>query len=414
MKIFTEMLFADQLRGADGTGIIYNKNKEIKTLKSVMASGEFISTKEYDAATRDCVLSGNFVVGHNRAATKGKLTHENTHPFREKHITLVHNGTLPYHKNLADVEVDSQAICVSMAEIGYKKTIEKINGAFALIWVDNKQKTLNFVRNNQRPLWHIETDWLHIFVSEPKLALWICDRNNITVSSYKQLPVNVLHQFNLGEWKTFHTEDVKVYVTPQHINHGYTTQNNHKPNVYTLPAPQTGTYVTTNPSLQESIKFIPISVDKDIKSKLIGEWEDDKTGETIEVRYWTANEATATALLKEGKPLIGKISHIAIMPDKGSRYFIVSSAYIAADVESKMEYKSHNGLTLTAKDIAKVEEKCSICNAKHTQQFLRDNIKNVNIHLMKQSVEYTCPDCVVWESQWGDSYAEASAKHYGV
>ena len=314
MKIFTEMLFADQLRGADGTGIIYNKKKEIKTLKAVLASGDFVYTKEYQAAVSECVTSANFVVGHNRAATKGKLTHANTHPFREKHITLVHNGTLPYHKDLHDVEVDSHAICHSIANIGYKETLKKINGAFALIWVDNKQKTLNFVRNSQRPLWHIEADWLHIFVSEPKLALWICDRNNMVVKSYSQIPVNTLHQVILGEWETIHKEEVDTYVKPSFINHGYVPQKSSS-QVYQLPPPKTVGFVTTAPRLQEQVLFIPVKIDPDMKVKLIGEWEDDKTGELVEVRYWTANEGTAAALMKENKPLIGKISHIATLPE---------------------------------------------------------------------------------------------------
>ena len=44
------MLFADQLRGAHGTGIIYNQGNKIKTLKAPVASSDFVNDKAYDKA----------------------------------------------------------------------------------------------------------------------------------------------------------------------------------------------------------------------------------------------------------------------------------------------------------------------------------------------------------------------------
>ena len=406
MKIFTEMLFADQLRGGDGTGIIYNKYKEIKTLKGAMASSDFVNTAEYEKAQKEIILSANFVVGHNRSATKGKLSHENTHPFREQHITLVHNGTLPYHKNLADVEVDSQAIAISMAKIGYKKTIKMINGAFALIWVDNKQKTLNFVRNNQRPLWVIETDFIFIFVSEPGLAKWICERNNMSIISCTSVPIDTLHQFNLGEWDKMYVEKVDTY-TPTFVPQTYNT-NYHVP----VTKKVTGEIVETNPIIGDTIKFHIMGIDADMKTKIIGEWEDKETGELTTVRVWAASEAIAAALVKGNEPLLGSISHIAYAPAIKERYFIINNAYLEEKQEKKNEYKSHNGITLTAKDISKVSGKCSCCNTKYSQAFLRDNMKDIKVHIMSPTqIDFDCPDCVKWLENEGTSYSQYGIGH---
>lgn len=388
MKVFTEMLFADQLRGSDGTGIMYNNKDKIKVLKGAIASSDFVNNQNYDKAAEEIVQKGTFVVGHNRSATKGKLSHENTHPFREGPITLVHNGTLHYHQNLADTEVDSHAICVSIAKIGYKETLKKINGAFALIWTDSRNKTINFVRNSQRPLFIVETGFLFILVSEKGLAEWILDRNNQTVLSVKEVPVGMLHQFELSDLTKYHTEKVDFYsYTPVTYPSTSYTPISHLTD-------KSKTVVLTKPALGDKLRFIPVDLDHDNKTKIVGEWEDSVTGESIEVRYWARDEKDALELIDKTNVLEGYVSHIAYPPLPGKAYLVMRNVY---KVNLNPELKAKNGFILEKSDLSLLDKKCSCCNVSYSEDHIKENIKDMNLFLMlDNTIEYTCSDCTQW------------------
>ncbi|UOF80617.1 hypothetical protein [Caudoviricetes sp.] len=203
VDMFTQLLYADRLRGQDGTGVFYNGKKgasNVHTLRAPMPSSDFIATQEYANVMKQVFKESNFIVGHNRAATKGKINAACTHPFREKHITLVHNGTLETHIELSkDKEVDSQAICEHLSVHGAEETLKKINGAFALIWFNSKEGTLNFCRNIQRPLFIIETRNSFVLCSELELGQWICARNSEFIVSHKSIIPETLYSINIKD-----------------------------------------------------------------------------------------------------------------------------------------------------------------------------------------------------------------------
>lgn len=241
VKAFAELLYSDQLRGVDGTGIFYNakKNeKRVKILKAPYKSSLFVQTKEFQDAADTMFKESNFAIGHNRAATKGKVDGKCTHPFREQHIVLVHNGTISDHKELhddKDVEVDSHAICHSIAKIGAKETLKKIDGAFALIWFDGKEGTLNLCRNYQRPLFMLEFGSGFMFVSEEELGKWIAKRNNINITKSFQLEPKKLYKFDIDDMSKYEVEDVEykqyqptVYNKPSWVDSYPTYSNKHK------------------------------------------------------------------------------------------------------------------------------------------------------------------------------------------
>lgn len=393
MKIFTEMLFADQLRGGDGTGIFYNKGKELKVLKAPIGSSDFVNDALYHKATVEIIKSGNFVVGHNRSATKGKLSYANTHPFREKHITLVHNGTLHYHKELADTEVDSHAICISIADRGIKETLKKIYGAYALIWFDNKQKTLNFIRNSQRPLFIVETANLFILISEKKLAEWILDRNKEYIISTKEVPINTLHQFEVGNWKKYETEYINSFQS-QFPNQGYVPQSS--PGNKIVPFTEKKDYIDDkNINIGSKISFVPMSVDKDLGVKLIGAYKNKQTGETIEVKYWTRTIEDAENYLKV-PVLSGIISHISYKPSSSTKSYIMKDIEIP---ENKSLGLSFNERPVTEADLDSLGDGCSCCTVTHSKTFIKAHLKECIIEEDKHKANkliYTCPDCTDW------------------
>ena len=80
-KVFSQLLWADTLRGEDSTGVFgVNKYGNIDYLKTTGHAGNLVTTKEYQDFEDDIFSDYHMVVGHNRKATRGTVTDENAHP----------------------------------------------------------------------------------------------------------------------------------------------------------------------------------------------------------------------------------------------------------------------------------------------------------------------------------------------
>ena len=150
---FNDLLFIDALRGMDSTGVfLIDRDGSMDMAKEATASPEFRTKAEYKDLLASAFRSGRALVGHNRAATRGTVTDQNAHPFVvDDRITLVHNGTLwnGWEKmTKSKVDVDSHAIAHKIHECGddVEKALQQVDGAYALIWHDFKNNTLNFIQ----------------------------------------------------------------------------------------------------------------------------------------------------------------------------------------------------------------------------------------------------------------------------
>jgi hypothetical protein len=200
-----QTLIVDSLRGFHGTGIFYGyqNGNGAGYAKSASQGAEFVQAEIYTKAEVD-MHKYRYCVGHNRWATTGASDDvNNTHPFFEGDITLVHNGTLDGDGGLITpqlslkVEVDSHAICHNLAIHDAAEVIGALDGAFCLIWHDKRDNSVNMVRNSERPLWmwkraHGDTMF---FGSEKKMMDWILDRNNVGVGEFEMLPIGKLYKF---------------------------------------------------------------------------------------------------------------------------------------------------------------------------------------------------------------------------
>ena len=197
--MFTQMLYANALRGMDSTGLFgVSKYGNLNMVKAAKQSAEFLLHKTAEDFISDIYQKYRIVVGHNRAATRGSVTDENAHPFIEDHICLVHNGTLYNHKHLADTVVDSHAIAHAFVKQDYREVIPEIDGAYALIWYDAKAKKLHICRNKERPLWVMVSDSLDIIASEPKMLEWIAERNGLKkMSEPAYFKENVVYSYDV-------------------------------------------------------------------------------------------------------------------------------------------------------------------------------------------------------------------------
>lgn len=177
LKLFSQALYANALRGADSTGIFsITKEGNIHLIKDNVDANTFLKSNVIKKEFENYYLNSRILVGHNRAATKGNITDKNAHPFLINDTVLVHNGTIYEHKLLANTETDSEAICSAISEKPYKEVLENISGAFALIFYKANEKKLYVIKNKERPLWIISTNEFDFICSEPKMGEWIYTR----------------------------------------------------------------------------------------------------------------------------------------------------------------------------------------------------------------------------------------------
>lgn len=170
--VFGSLLYmSGHFRGRDGAGVVAIDNiGNVKLAKQAGTVDRLFCTKEYQDVAQAAFSRGWAMFGHNRAATRGAVNDENSHPFVvDDNIILVHNGTFfGDHKKVKETEVDSEAIAHTLAnaDLTTEQALRKIDAAYALIWYNVEKKELNVVRNNARPLWHMETSDSYIFASE--------------------------------------------------------------------------------------------------------------------------------------------------------------------------------------------------------------------------------------------------------
>jgi hypothetical protein len=207
--VFFDLLYADALRGMHGTGVLaVDKKADYFMTKVGGPPHQLVGTEPYAQLEKfvkeKCV---RFLIGHNRYATKGKRTTEHAHPFRHGNIILVHNGTLDSYRHFPEpkdkIEVDSEHMAYSIDKIGVEDTIKDLLGAWAIVYWDRKEKTLNILRNDQRPLYIAKDGDFVAYASEEDMLRWVLDRNNHWKmrDNIEEVPVDTLTTFSLDDEK---------------------------------------------------------------------------------------------------------------------------------------------------------------------------------------------------------------------
>lgn len=242
VDIFKKMLIADQFRGEHSTGVFslyhpYGKDRYFNVVKEAMSGSVFandIAFKKAVNGLKHAVQTGNTVTGinsprvlfgHNRYATVGAVNEKNAHPFTHGHITLAHNGTLRNQSLLPDhkkFEVDSENIAYSISTIGVEETIKKLNGAFALIWYDDNEQTINFLRNDEREFHLFETeggDWFGC--SEEKMGEWILTRGKTPKRIKRHFELEPGTQYIFDVSKGLELKEERKHELPSFPVYGY-------------------------------------------------------------------------------------------------------------------------------------------------------------------------------------------------
>ncbi len=201
-ELFSAMVRMDSIRGADSTGVFgVGPGGKVDIVKGDADGYVFTRSVPYTKFEERMYRKYRIAIGHNRSATKGAVTPHNAHPFKEGNIVLVHNGTIFNSEDLnKESEVDSHAIAHALNQHNAVEALGKINGAFALVWYNIEDQTLNLARNAARPLCLMETDDYWVVCSEPGLPAWLINRQSVP-NAIKQIDVvkpETILSFKLG------------------------------------------------------------------------------------------------------------------------------------------------------------------------------------------------------------------------
>lgn len=249
--IFKDFLDVCQVRGRDSTGVIKvsKGDQNYDWCKAIGSPAYLYDGKQYEKHIESGDAS--VLIGHCRHKTIGDISIKNAHPFDfpDQGICGVHNGTLnnyyrlPTHKHNM---VDSEILYAFLAESGPEEVFSTIEGAWACVWWNDKEKTLNFIRNDKRPLYFTWSEdarqmfwasepWMFNVV-ERRLKLWDGGKDKKKII---ELPVDTLWSFRIdasakGDAKVLNMRPVKkIASVPE------------KKGVYTRTGGQTSTIIGT-------------------------------------------------------------------------------------------------------------------------------------------------------------------------
>ncbi len=207
-KLFNELFFLSMLRGRHGSGVFHvpKTGGGLYYKKALMVS-DFMQLTTYPTVVKSGVRA---LLGHARHATMGDRTDQNCHPFISGNVTFFHNGTLVNHRSdiigrpaesLFDTDSEVLANCISSHD-NVKEVLESIRGAYALMWHNAGDGTLNFARNDERTFF-LATDQISksILASSEKEMLELVIARNENRSEFR------IAQLPTGNWMQVHLND---------------------------------------------------------------------------------------------------------------------------------------------------------------------------------------------------------------
>lgn len=239
-EFFQSLLFHDVVRGAHATGVaaIDTMTRDLVVEKRAVDSSRFLNNEEIMENLFSFKHNFNIYIGHNRYATVGdKTKDENAHPFIHGDIVGVHNGSLRNQSLLDDHKdfvVDSDNLYHHLAKNGLANTVSKTNGAYALCWYDRTDNSLNFIRNDERPLCIGKlTNGCWVWASEYSMLTWLVGRHkSLQFDTYMEEGVKVREVYNIK--KNTHVKFVfkdktrqfdGAYTIEEHVPPEFPTRN---------------------------------------------------------------------------------------------------------------------------------------------------------------------------------------------
>lgn len=239
--IFHDLLIIDSVRGMHSTGAAFIKRfvDDVALVKAPGPSHDLLRLPEFKNAMS---VPSRMVIGHNRFATIGAHTAENSHPFQFENVVGAHNGTLDkwsikFLHEFEKYDTDSQAIFSHINQYNVEEACAQMSGAWALTWFDFRDNTVNFLRNSKRPLYYCYSAdrCTIIWASEMEMLEFVMARHGqkiaegtlfqIEPDTYHkwEIPGTINHKFEKPVKKEVKGRPIPVYQhfsTPRY-NHGF-------------------------------------------------------------------------------------------------------------------------------------------------------------------------------------------------
>lgn len=221
LKFFKQALIADYVRGNHSTGMTAVKaNGDVFNKKLAIDPINFLELKSVD---NNILVTNTLIMGHNRHATLGGVNAANAHPFEHDHITLMHNGTLSNKYSLQTkhnapvFDTDSELVCWLLSQHSVEDIIPLLEGAFALTWYDAKDKSFNFIRNDERPMAMAVAEDSVLYASEWRMLAWLMERNSLKTKDFEMVSPEKGKHHKFTYDKKIVTQvvtDIPLYVAP--------------------------------------------------------------------------------------------------------------------------------------------------------------------------------------------------------
>ena len=241
LETLTELGVVSTIRGQDSTGVatVQRAKKgrlEIKQKHTLDVPAAFM----YDKATQTMMKDKFLVMGHARAATYGAVNLTNAHPIHEGRFIGCHNGSI-WHYAPPKVDehklTDSRLLYRAMHAEGTIAALKKVgtSGAYALTYIDTHQRTLNLIRNKERPLFlmHTKGRTLTLWASEYRFLDMVSMGSTLSWDNPYLLDVHKLYQYDLGK------QDMKL------MTRDYSQELKDVPYVPLLPLPNRSSGTST-------------------------------------------------------------------------------------------------------------------------------------------------------------------------
>ena len=345
-RAFKTMLILDSLRGIDSTGVLVVHRDGSCDLPKAVGNPFYLLESRVLAKAMEGFHS--ILLGHNRYATQGKVNIRNAHPFEFDTVVGVHNGTLKNKYALEDghkFDVDSEAFYNHIDKHGVEDAVHKLDGAWAIVWYNKDEGTLNMLRNSERPLYVSVTKEGQLFwASEAWMIEVALNREQIEFSDPELIPVDTWHKiqvFNDGTLGKPHVVPLASRFRPpvqtgHWVNGSYfPTQTPIQKAAQTAPA-GTGSGVQQQSSGSNAITYNntsnPYAKGEEVKMLVYGEGTDqsgaryylckDSANPTVSIRLFI-NQADRVDLMN--KYIIGEMHTYSIRDRIGLYYKVVHS-----------------------------------------------------------------------------------------
>ena len=169
--IIRALAWANMERGTDSTGFFDSTGKMIKCAECASdALRKENINKWLDASCKGCEklcrIPSWFIAGHTRAATRGKVNRQNSHPFRYGRIIGSHNGMVDSPNSYV---VDSQYLFDSLNthKGDYNAAWSNLTGYWAVTWFDDAAFYVQVHNGDltvakKGDVWYYSSSWAHL------------------------------------------------------------------------------------------------------------------------------------------------------------------------------------------------------------------------------------------------------------